>query len=282
MRAVTPSRLRRSRLVRSLRRTGCWLAVPILLPVGLYAALTLSRSPLGDAVLQHAEDGLVGGTAVLGLVVTDIRVEGRATTDQTTILAALSVARGTPTLAVSPARAKDKLESLPWVRSAVIERRLPGTIYVRLVERKPLAVWQHDGKQQLIDREGGIIAVKDLARFAGLPTVVGADAPSHATVFLDMLATEPDLASRVTAAIRVGDRRWNVRIDDAIDVLLPEDDAAAAWARLADLERTSALLKRDVKTVDMRLPDRLVLTVTPEPAKDAPATKKGRPAAKST
>ena len=40
------------------------------------------------------------------------------------------------------------------MRSAAIERRLPGTLFVRLVERHPLAVWQHDGKQELIDRDG--------------------------------------------------------------------------------------------------------------------------------
>ena len=138
-------------------------------------------------------------------------------------MAALAAQRGTPILAVDPRRAKQNLESLPWVRSAAIERRLPGTLFVRLVERQPLAVWQHAGKQELIDREGAVIPVKDLARFARLPTVVGDDAASHAAALIDMLAREPDLAARVTAAVRVDDRRWNLRIDNAIDVLLPED-----------------------------------------------------------
>jgi len=72
-------------------------------------------------------------------------------------MAALDAARGTPILAVKPSRAKEQLESLPWVRSATIERRLPGTLFVRLVERRPLAVWQHGGTQELIDREGTVI-----------------------------------------------------------------------------------------------------------------------------
>ena len=110
------------------------------------------------------------------MTVDDIEVEGRTTTDTATILAALGAHAGTPILAVNPARAKEQLEALPWVRSAAIERRLPGTIYVRLVERTPLAVWQHDGKQELIDRDGTVIPVSDLSRFARLPTVVGGDA----------------------------------------------------------------------------------------------------------
>jgi cell division protein FtsQ len=101
-----------------------------------------------------------------------------------------------------------------------------------------------------------------------------------------MLGTEPELAARVNAAVRVGNRRWNLRIDNAIDVLLPADAPAGAWAQLARLERSSAILKRDVHTVDVRLPDRLVLRVTPETPKEAPisptSNKKGRPSAKNT
>src|SRR4029077_19474898 len=120
----------------------------------------------------------------------------RETTDAATIMAALAATRGTPILGVSPSRAKQQLESLPWVRSAAIERRLPGTLWVRLVERHPLAVWQHGGKQELIDRDGTVIPVKDLSRFARLPSVVGEDAASHAAALLDMLAREPELAAR--------------------------------------------------------------------------------------
>ena len=115
-----------------------------------------------------------------------------------------------------------------------------------------------------------------------IPLVVGEHAANHAAQLLDILATEPDLAARVSAAIRVGDRRWNLRIDNAIDVLLPADSPASAWAELANLERSSAILKRDVQVVDVRLPDRLVVRINPEIPKEAPTSKKGRPSAKNT
>jgi cell division protein FtsQ len=245
-------------------------------------AVQLSRSPLGQSALQYAGDLLLDGTARSGLVVADVKVEGRETTERETIMTALGVRSGAPILAMSPRRAKEQLEALPWVRSAVVERRLPDTLYVRLVERKPLALWQHGGKLDLIDTGGAIIPVTRLDRFAKLPMVVGDHAASHAAALLEMLATEPDLAARVSAAIRVGDRRWNLLIDNSIDVLLPADEPAAAWAQLARLERSSAILKRDVRTVDVRLPDRLVVRVNPEALKDAPTPKKGRPPAKNT
>jgi cell division protein FtsQ len=220
---------------------------------------------------------VLAGSAALGLTVADVVVEGRATTARETILNALGAKRGTPILGIDLERARARLLALPWVSSATVMRRLPDTLYVRLVERRPLALWQHDGKIELIDRDGGVIPVKELGRFARLPLVVGPDAAQKAAELLDMLAREPELAPRVTAAVRVGGRRWNLRIDDAVDVLLPEARPDEAWARLARLEHTQQLLERQIEAVDMRLPDRLVLQL---PARSAEA-KKGRQPAKN-
>jgi cell division protein FtsQ len=282
MRGAPLRRPRRSGFAALLRRFGLWGGIPVILAGGVFGALQLGHSPLVRSPLQYSADRVLAATARLGLAIADIRVEGRETTDRETILAALGAVPGTPILAVSPSRAKERLEALPWVHSAVVERRFPDTIYVRLVERKPLALWQHGGKLDLIDREGSVVPVTRLEQFAKLPLVVGEHAASHAAKLLDMLATEPDLAARVSAAIRVGDRRWNLRIDNAIDVLLPADAAASAWAQLASLERSSALLKRDVQVVDVRLPDRLVVRVNPETPKEAPVSRKGRQSAKNT
>jgi len=280
-RAAPPPPRRRRRISPALRHAARW-AIVVVLAIGCYGGVVLSRLPIGQAVLAGAVDRALAASAALGLVVGDIAVEGRETTDRATIMAALAAERGTPILAVSPSRAKEKLESLPWVRSATIERRLPGTLVVRLVERHPLAVWQHAGKHELIDREGAVIPVRDLTRFARLPTVVGDDAASHATALIDMLAREPELAGRVTAAVRVDDRRWNLQIDNAIDVLLPETNLAEAWARLAAQERANKLLQRDIRTVDMRLPERRGLrAVGAAPGEAAPA-KRARAWGKST
>ncbi len=279
---ATTRRFLRAGFAGRLSRFGLWIGVPLLLCGGVYGGAQLSRFPAAPSALQSVVDRMVVGTGLLGLTVSDVTVEGRETTDRETILAALAAKPGTPILAVNPRRAKEQLETLPWVHTAVIERRLPGTLYVRLVERKPLALWQHGGKIELIDRMGAVIPVTPLDRFAKLPMVVGEGAAAHAAELIDMLACEPDLAVRVTAAIRVGDRRWNLRIDNTIDVLLPAHDAAGAWVQLARLERSSALLQRDVQTIDIRLPDRLVLRVSPETPKETPMSKKGRPPAKNT
>ena len=279
--SATARRARRSRTTR-LRGGVLWLGIALPVAALAFAAIKMQALPSGNAVIIRGATYLLQASAVLGFRVADVRVEGRSTTDRETILEALNARPGTPILAVDPVQAKHQLERLPWVRSAVIERRLPDTIYVRLVEREPMALWQHGGKLDLIDRTGAVIPVSRLDHFAKLPMVVGEDAAVRAPELLAMLAIEPDLAARVTAAIHVGGRRWNLRLDNAVDVLLPAEDAPAAWADLARLQRNSAILQRDVRAIDMRLPDRLVVRVAPEPPKEAPPARKGRPTAKNT
>lgn len=202
-----------------------------------------------------------------GLVVRSVTVEGRERTEPTRLLAALETGRGEPIMTFDPHAARDRVEALPWVKSARIERRLPDAIHVVLIEREPLALWQRapDGDFAVIDRGGATVEV-DTRPFAGLPVIVGPDAPAAVPALMHLLSGEPALARRVRAATRVAGRRWTLRLDDietGVEIHLPETGAAAAWTRLADLNRQARLLDRDIKVVDMRLPDRLVVRPRP-------------------
>jgi len=147
--------------------------IAAVVAVGVYGGVVLSRLPVGQAIVGGVADRALAASAALGLVVGDIEVEGRETTDRATIMAALAAERGTPILAVSPSRAKEKLESLPWVRSATIERRLPGTLVVRLVERHPLAARIQDpGAARLQLTVRNIEDALDALRGSGPSTVV--------------------------------------------------------------------------------------------------------------
>lgn len=205
-------------------------------------------------------------TADLGLKVGDVLVEGRNRTPTQTLLAALGIRRGTPLLGVDLGAAKARLETLPWVRSASIERRWPQLLYLKIEERTPLALWQRDGAITLIDREGTVIKGADVHRFASLPLVVGEGAAKEAPGFLETLAKTPSLARRIQAAIWVGKRRWNLHLTNGIDVRLPEVAPEEALARLVDYEAKERLLERDIVMIDLRLPDRVIVRLSPDAA----------------
>ena len=191
-------------------------------------------------------------------------VEGRTHTRRADLLAALGVERGSPILDFDPDAARARIEALGWVRQAAVARRLPDVVYLRIDERVPLALWQRNGSLQLVDREGAVIQKQNIASFAGLPLIVGDDAPQHAADLLGLLTAFPEIATQVDAAIRVSGRRWNLRLKSGIDIRLPENGVAPALGRLADLHRTQQVLDRDVIAVDLRKPDRLIVRMTPE------------------
>ncbi len=216
--------------------------------------------------VARAELALLAASADAGLELGDVLVEGRQRTERRVVLTTLGVVRGQPILAFDPYAAQARLERLPWVRSATVERRLPTAIHVRLIERQPLALWQHQGRISVIDQDGKVIPGAEPKAFTRLPLVVGENAPDHTAELLAMLNNEPELRTRVSTAVRVHDRRWNLRLDDSIDVRLPEQNAAAAWAELARAQREHGVLGRDVAVIDLRLPDRLVVRTTSEAA----------------
>lgn len=203
-------------------------------------------------------------TVEAGLGVEEVLVEGRYRTAAADIISTLEVQRGQPILAFDTDEARAKLESLPWVETATVERQLPGFIYIQLIERRPLAIWQHDGELRVIDRHGVVVPGAEISDFAGLPLLVGADAPQHGMALIKLLDSEPALRPLVKAAIRVSGRRWNLRLDNGIDVRLPADDPGRAWAELARIDRENGLLDRGIVTIDLRLPDRLIVRPAPK------------------
>ncbi len=214
-----------------------------------------------------------------GLTVQDIRVEGREKTPEAFLRAALGVSKGDKLLGFSLDAARARIEKLTWVQHATVQRQLPGTIVVTLTERRPVAVWQMDGKFSLIDRAGNVVVeqnpVKNNDAFRTLPLVVGAGAPASAATLLDELAQVPALRAHVAASVRVGERRWNLHLVNGADVLLPEFGEAAALGKLMELQSAQSLLDRPVQVVDMRLPDRLVVRplADPRPPAGPPAKK---------
>lgn len=258
-----PSRLRLL-LRRQRRAIACGLAGVALLAGG--AALVRAVQPARSVSLLR--DWIAAGTS---LPVRSIVVEGRSLTPEPRLREALGVSKGDKLLAVPLDAARARIERLTWVQHATLERRLPGTLVVQITERHPFALWQTGGKFVLIDRAGQVVAEADPAKdAAALPLVVGAGAPERAAALLDQLAALPALRARVAAAVRVGERRWNLRLNNGADVLLPEGAEAPAMARLMELHSAQALLDRPVQALDLRLPDRLVVRPLPEPPLPVP------------
>lgn len=209
--------------------------------------------------VEAAHRGLLQTTAASGFALREIRVEGRGETAVADILSAVGANRGDPILGIDIDAVRQRLEALPWIETASVERRFPDQLIVSVTEAEPMALWQRSQKLFLVSRDGAVIETANLGKYAKLLIIVGEDAPKKAQDLFDILAQEPDLRTHVTAAVLVGKRRWNIRMDNDVDVKLPEDGALEAWRHFADLNRQDNLLDKDITVVDLRQADRVVV-----------------------
>lgn len=252
------------RVVPLWRQRGTLAALAVVVMAGLGSGgVWMWNNGMISRAAEQVKWNLIAFSGEMGFTVEDVLVVGRSQTTRQELLNAVRLARGAPILAYDLEKARQRVEILPWIDSVSVERMLPDTILLSVVERQPLALWQSKGRFELIDQKGKVISKQSIDRFSDLLVVVGKDAPENAAALLSILQTQPQLMDLAMSAVRVGGRRWNVRLKGDIDVRLPAERADAAWSRLAEYERNHSILSRDVKVLDLRLPDRLIVRKTP-------------------
>lgn len=208
------------------------------------------------------QDQMVSLMARHGLVIDDIMIEGRLYADVEDVKNAIGLDRGDPIFLYSPHLIKQRLESLSWVHSAIVQRIVPNILYVRLMERRPIAIWQNKGKHFLIDKEGKIIDSDKIGLFKNLPLLVGVGAPEGSEKLLQEIKDYPLIGENLKAAVCVGSRRWDLILKNGIKIMLPEETSREALQKLIELHEKHQILKRDVKSIDLRVSQKLAFSLS--------------------
>jgi cell division protein FtsQ len=251
----SPSTIRLARLGQD-RVRGKWLTLCVL-----FLGSALVYGAVVGGWFSRAYDALTGGiehfAVVSGFGVKRITITGQLHATDTAITAALGAGPDTMMLGFDTDAAKTRLETVPWIRHAQVMRLLPSTLQVVVEERTPYAVWQSKGQTYVIDAEGVILAPALREAYASLPLVVGDGAGKNAAQLFDQLTPFGDLTQKLVAAIRVGDRRWTLKLASGMEVMLPDDNIGEALTSLTKLDSEHGVLKRDITAVDLRLLDRV-------------------------
>ena len=205
-------------------------------------------------------------TQKMHFAVKDVVVIGRQQTTKDDLNAAINVNVGDAILGVDPDVVQARVSKLPWVSSAIVVRRLPDTIIVRITERGPMARWQHKGRNVVIDAQGHELSDAKVEQFPNLPLVVGDGAEKNAKDLIEALKSAPAVTKNMTAATWVGDRRWDIYLQPKIIAKMPEGDMVDAMKRLSQLITEKKILERDILSIDLRLSDRLII----EPGHNVP------------
>ena len=276
-----------------VRQSRAGKAAPVALPlapqlmwrllIGGFAILGTTAATvwaIAAKVPEQATMAFATATSSAGFVVRQVDITGMVNQSRLSIYREVLEGGSDSMLLADLPAMRERLIALPWVRDANVRRRWPDRLEVRIIERKPAALWQHQGRLRLVDAEGVLLPATDLSDFAHLPLLVGADAREHAPAILKLIASQPAIASDMEAAIWIGQRRWDIRMKSGETISLPEGTAAqGALMRFAQIHRETPLLGRGFVRFDFRIPEKMVVRVSgeagsvarPNPAPPRPA-----------
>jgi cell division protein FtsQ len=228
----------------------------------LFLAAALLRGAVTGGELDYAGSPwqkLPGKLAeAFGLAAIDIEVAGLRHHDAAEVIAHLGVKPGGSLIGFDAKKARDLLQNLDWVQSATVVRRFPNQLQVSITEREPFVIWQNKGQLAVVDRTGTPMSGITASSSNLLLHVVGEGANSAASSLINQMEATPSLFHDLKAAVRVGDRRWDLHMKDGLTISLPEHGLDA---RLKSVE-SSYLVAREaglpLQQIDFRVADHII------------------------
>ena len=247
------------------------LAIALVVVVALDIPAKAERA--AGAAVGHA------GFTVSGYQIVGLAHMSRAPVDEvvTDELHRAAEAAGTdkaPQALVDSEAIRERLLQFGWVKDARVLRRLPDTLVIDIVERKPAALWQNQGQLALIDSEGVVLDRVPVDRMPDLPLLIGPGANGQEEQLAGLMGDVPTLKPQLASATWVGGRRWDLNFQSGETVALPEGYGAArtALVKFAKVDKQSGLLGRGLVRFDLRVPGQMIVRLPHpiEPAKPAP------------
>jgi len=203
-----------------------------------------------------------------GFGVQQVFLTGHRMTSDRDIFDALDLTHARSLLRFDGNAARERIEELPWIKTAAITRIFPDGISIEVTEREPLAVWHIDGRDLLIDATGRVLGAAPPQAKAELPLVSGKNASTAAATMLEQLDAFPRIRGRLQEAVFVAGRRWTLLLKDGPTLHLPAERMTEALARITDEPELTQLLNNSrYAAIDLRFPDRIVLSPRPEEEK---------------
>lgn len=235
--------------------------------IGKKAAIGLlaSTAAYGLVVGGHATTLVGHATAMVGLKVQEVRIKGQVEASEGDIIRSLNLQKHASMVMFDAAAARKRIQSMPWIEEVSIRKTYPGSVEIVIKERQPFALWQSGKVVSILDLEGQIITGLEDNKFNSLILLVGERADMEGPAFLETLSRFTVVESRVRAAVLVAGRRWNLILDNGLEVKLPQSNIEQALSRMATLQSDNELLDRDIQTIDLRIAGRMAVRL-PETA----------------
>ncbi|MEM7546551.1 MAG: cell division protein FtsQ/DivIB [Pseudomonadota bacterium] len=275
-----PSRLafrikRNWRSGRLRRLVTLWLPVLVLVATGGWV---VSQPDLRAAAIDRYADlrAEVSERPEFAIRKLDIRGGDPEVTKQITTM--LSGYVGSSSLTADVGLIRKQVTDLGWIAAARVRLSAPETLIVSVDIRTPAAIWRHQGRLMLVDDDGAQIApLATRAERSDLPIIAGEGADRGVSEARAIIAAAGPLNLRLRGLVRIGERRWDMVLQDGPTVMLPAADPLSALGYLVSLEDTKSMTARDVSHIDLRLRSRPTLRLNPDALETLKTTRQPNP-----
>ncbi|MDR1907474.1 MAG: cell division protein FtsQ/DivIB [Holosporales bacterium] len=197
--------------------------------------------------------------AKCGFVMKDVVVFGRFRTNSDDVLAAVGVTAGQSIFLCNLKEIQQRLLKLAWVREASVRRSISGELYIFITEREPIAIYHSGQKFYLVDKNGSLMDTRIEPCFRGLPILSGANAEKAACGILQKLHAYKLVRANISAMQLVQERRWNLKLNNGVEVKLPAQNVDRALRVLEKLIRDGQASSGDIRVIDLRFGSKLIL-----------------------
>jgi cell division protein FtsQ len=245
------------------RGVGAFLALSLIGGVGFYGAVRGGQYQSFVAANGTVQDILA---KAVGFDIEAVTIAGERELSEAEILQVAGISPRNSLLFLDVNEVRSRLKRVALVKDANIRKLYPNRLLIELEERQPFALWQKDGQVHIVAADGQPIDDMRDDRFARLPLVVGNGANARIGDYLAILEVAGELRSRIRAGMFIAERRWNLKLTNGLEIKLPERNPQAALATLVQLQRESRILDKDVLSLDLRQPGRIVARLSDEAA----------------
>ena len=224
-----------------------------------YGALLGGHMP---DVLEWLKDARDQAANAAGFRIAAVSLNGQKEVSRAEVLAIAGVTGHVSLLFLDAEAARARLMANPWVADAAVLKLYPDRLRISVTERQAFALWQKNGNVSVIAADGTVLEPFIEDRYRDLPLLVGNGAERAGHDFIAILNRFPEIRAMLKASIFVAERRWNLRLNNGLDVRLPEAGVEQALERLVALDHDKKLLSRDIVSVDLRLLDRVTVRLS--------------------
>ncbi len=154
------------------------------------------------------------------------------------------------------------VNELPAVASAAIKMSVGGVLQINVVEKSAAFIWRKDNVISVIDETGSFIRIANSrVDYPKLPLVVGEAADLAVSEISSLMQANEYFKDHVRAFIRVGERRWDLILENNLRIMLPQKEFLAAFDRLMLMNEAGSLMSGKLSNIDMRLMERPTVRV---------------------